>query len=375
MATWLSATAVLAQLKAEWELSSAAASWLTIAVQLGFVAGALASSFVNLADLLPPARLIAASAVGAATANALLVTAGSAGPAIALRFLTGVFVAGIYPPALKFLATWFKTGRGVALGILVGALTLGTATPHLVNALGGLGWETVVLVASALSLAGAVVALMVSEGPFPFPRAIFDPHQVRRTFANRGVRLASLGYFGHMWELYAAWAWIHIFFAELAGSASTGATIAFVAVGIGALGCYIGGRLGDSWGRTRTAALAMGISGACALVIGSLGSAPLWIAVAVALVWGLSVVADSAQFSTMVTELADQAYVGTALTLQLALGFTLTVVTIWLIPIVERSHGWGWAFALLAPGPALGTVAMLRLKGRPEAARLAGGRG
>lgn len=375
MATWLSATAVLAQLKAEWDLSSAAGSWLTIAVQLGFVAGALASSFVNLADLLPPARLIAASAVGAAIVNALLVTVGSAGPAIALRFLTGMFVAGIYPPALKFLATWFKTGRGVALGTLVGALTFGTATPHLVNALGGLGWKTVVLVASGLSIAGGAVALMVSEGPFPFPRAVFDPRQVRRTFANPGVRLASLGYFGHMWELYAAWAWIHIFFTDIGNDATAGATIAFSAIGIGALGCYMGGRLGDTWGRTRTTAAAMGISGTCALVIGSLGAAPLWVAVVVALVWGLSVVADSAQFSTMVTELADQAYVGTALTLQLALGFTLTVVTIWLIPVVEHAHGWGWAFALLAPGPALGALAMLRLKGQPEAARLAGGRG
>jgi MFS family permease len=376
MATWLSATAVLAQLRAEWGLSSAAGSWLTIAVQLGFVAGALVSSVVNLPDLLPPARLIAVSAVGAAIVNALLVTAGSAGPAIALRFVTGFFVAGIYPPALKFVSTWFKTGRGVALGILVGALTLGTASPHLINALGGLQWQTVVVVASLLSLAGAAIALLVPEGPFPFPRAVFDPRQVRRTMGNRGVRLASLGYFGHMWELYAAWAWVHIFFTDVTkGDARAGATIAFAVVGIGALGCYLGGRLGDSWGRTRTTAAAMAISGVCALVIGWLDGSPSWIVVIVGLVWGAAVVADSAQFSTMVTELADQAYVGTALTLQLALGFTLTVVTIWLIPVIESSHGWGWAFALLAPGPALGVLAMMRLKNQPEAARLAGGRG
>jgi MFS family permease len=169
---------------------------------------------------------------------------------------------------------------------------------------------------------------------------------------------------------------VHVFFTDVSGdNRKTGAAIAFAVVGVGALGCYAGGRLGDRWGRTRTTAAAMAISGACALTIGFLGPDPLWLLVIVGLVWGFAVVADSAQFSTIVTELADQAYVGTALTLQLALGFTLTVVTIWLIPVLERSHGWGWAFALLAPGPALGVIAMLRLKGLPEARQLAGGRG
>lgn len=376
MSTWLSATAVLAQLKTEWHLSSTAGSWLTIAVQLGFVVGALVSSVVNLSDLLPPARVIAASAVGAAAVNALLLVSHSAAPAIGFRFLTGFFVAGIYPPALKFVATWFKAGRGVALGILVGALTLGTASPHLVNALGGLEWRSVVLIASATSLVGALIALQVREGPYPFPLAVFDPRQTGRTFRNRGVRLASLGYFGHMWELYAAWAWMHVFFTHVAGdSARSGATIAFFVVGVGGVGCYLGGRLGDRWGRTRTSALAMALSGLCALTIGFLDDAPLSVVVGIGLVWGFAVVADSAQFSAMVTELADQAYVGTALTLQLALGFTLTVVTIWLIPVIETGHGWGWAFALLAPGPALGVIAMMRLKNLPEAAQLAGGRG
>ena len=374
MSTWLSATAVLSQLKDEWSLSSAAGSWLTIAVQLGFVAGALLSSVVNLADLLPPARLIAVAAVGAALVNSLLVAVDSSGSAITLRFATGFFVAGIYPPALKFIATWFKTGRGVALGVLVGALTLGTASPHLVNALGGVRWQTVVLVASALSLLGAVVVSFVKEGPYPFPRATFDPRQIGRTVANRGVRLASLGYFGHMWELYATWAWVGVFFTQLAsGDRETGAVLAFAVIGVGAVGCYLGGKLGDKWGRTKTTAAAMALSGLCALVIGFVDFVP--VAVIIGLVWGFAVVADSAQFSTMVTELADQAYVGTALTLQLAIGFTLTVVTIWLIPVIERSQGWGWAFALLVPGPALGILAMLRLKSLPEASRLAGGRG
>ena len=375
MSTWLSATAVIAQLKIEWSLSDAAGAWLTIAVQLGFVAGALASSFANLADLFPPARIIAVGAVAAALVNAALVLVDSAGPAITLRFLTGFFLAGVYPPALKFIATWFQVGRGVALGTLVGALTLGTATPHLINAFGGIHWETVVIAASFLSLGGGVISARVAEGPFPFPRAVFDPRQVRRTFGNRGVRLASLGYFGHMWELYAAWAWVHVFFSEVSGDRGTGATAAFAVVGVGAFGCYLGGRLGDRWGRTRTTVIAMTISGLCALAIGFASEGPLWLVVALGLIWGLTVVADSAQFSTMVTELADQAYVGTALTLQLSVGFTLTIVTIWLIPVIEVAHGWGWAFAMLALGPALGIIAMVRLRSLPEAAALAGGRG
>jgi MFS family permease len=192
---------------------------------------------------------------------------------------------------------------------------------------------------------------------------------------NRGVRLASLGYFGHMWELYAMWAWFLVFFREATGHPRGAAYATFAAIGIGGLGCWVGGVLGDRWGRTRTTAASMLVSGACSLGIGLLFNASTWLLVAVGLVWGFAIVADSAQFSTMVTELADQAYVGTALALQLAVGFTLTVATIWLIPVLQDHVGWRWAFAFLAPGPALGIVAMLRLRASPEAARIAGGRG
>jgi MFS family permease len=275
------------------------------------------------------------------------------------------------------MASWFHRGRGVALGILVGALTLGSALPHLVNALGGLEWTTVVWVTSAVTVIGGAVALSVAPGPYPFPRAVFDPRQAGRVFANRGVRLASLGYFGHMWELYAMWAWFVVFFrAHLGSETSAEAAYAtFAVIGIGALGCWLGGRLGDEWGRTRTTAAMMAVSGSCAIAAGLLLHASTWVLLPLCLVWGVAVVGDSAQFSAIVTELADQAYVGTALTIQLALGFTLTVVTIWLIPILESHFSWRWAFAFLAPGPALGIVAMLRLRSAPEAAHIAGGRG
>ena len=363
MTTWFSASAVLPELRAEWALSDSAGAWLTIAVQLGFVVGAVASSLVNLSDLVSPRLLILGGSAGAAAANALLVTADGPRAAIPLRFATGVFLAGVYPPALKLMATWYRAGRGTALGVVVGALTVGSAGPHLVNGLGGLDPDTVLAATSALTIAGGLVAwLAVGEGPFPFPRATFDPRQAGLVFANRGVRLASLGYFGHMWELYAMWAWFLVFFRAASGADSGAAVATFAVIGIGGLGCWVGGFLGDRIGRPETTAALMAVSAACALAIGLLVDAPTWVVLTVGLLWGFTVVADSAQFSTLVTELADQAYVGTAVTLQLAVGFTLTVVTIWLVPFLEDAFSWRYAFAFLAPGPALGIVAMLRLR-------------
>ncbi|MGH2748089.1 MAG: MFS transporter [Actinomycetota bacterium] len=381
MTTWFSASAVIPQLRSQWDLSDGAAAWLTIAVQIGFVVGAVTSSVLNLSDVLSPRYVILGGALGAAAVNGAIAVATGPALAIPLRFATGFFLAGVYPPALKLMATWFTQGRGTALGIMVGALTVGSAGPHLVNGLGGLDWQVVIVVTSLLTVAGGLVGgFAVTEGPYPFPRAIFDPGQSRLVFANRGVRLASFGYFGHMWELYAMWAWFVVFFsAQLAGRGITPGTApayaTFAVIGVGGLGCWIGGVLGDRCGRTNTTAAMMAVSGACALLIGLLFAAPSWIVLLVGLVWGFAVVADSAQFSTMVTELADQAYVGTALTLQLAIGFTLTVATIWLIPVLESEVSWRWAFAFLVPGPLLGIAAMLRLRALPEAARIAGRRG
>jgi MFS family permease len=379
MTTWFSASAVVPQLREEWHLSAGGAAWLTIAVQLGFVAGALVSAGLNLPDIASPKGVMLGGALGAAAANLLLLQAGGADRAIPLRLATGFFLAAVYPTGLKRMATWFVRGRGAALGVLVGALTAGSAAPHLVNGLGGLDWRTVIRWTSGLTTAGGLLAVAVADGPFPFPRAAFDPRKGREIFSNRSLRLASFGYFGHMWELYAMWSWFLLFFSESLRSRGpepgAGAAYAtFAVIGVGALGCWVGGVLGDRWGRTKTTALMMVVSGTCALVIGSLFGAAPWLVLAVGLVWGFSVVGDSAQFSTMVTELSDQSYVGSVLTLQLALGFTLTVATIRLVPYLRAELGWGWAFAALAPGPALGTLAMLRLRSVPEAAKIAGGR-
>ncbi|MGH2819316.1 MAG: MFS transporter [Actinomycetota bacterium] len=380
MTTWFSASAVVPQLRVEWGLSDAAAAWLTIAVQIGFVVGALVSAVFNVSDLVTARHVILGGAAGAAAVNLALLWADGPTLAIPLRFMTGFFLSGVYPPSLKLMSTWFVKGRGTALGIMVGALTVGTAGPHLVNGLGGLEWRSVIFVTSALTFAGGlIVELGIREGPYPFPRAIFAPRQARMVLANRGVRLASLGYFGHMWELYAMWTWFLVFFSDSLAArgsdpGSAPAYSTFAVIGIGGAGCWVGGVLGDRWGRTRTTALMMAVSGTCSVLIGLLFGGPAWAVLILGLVWGFTVVADSAQFSTMVTELADQAYVGTAVTLQLAVGFTLTIATIWLVPVVEGVAGWTWTFAFLVPGPLLGIVAMLRLRHLPEASAIAGGR-
>ena len=382
MSTWFSGTAVVLALRSEWALSAGEAAWLTIAVQLGFVAGALLSSITNLLDVLPARAVLVVSAFATAIANAAFAAAPDATWGLPLRFLTGVFLAGVYPTGLKLMATWFREDRGRALGIMVGSLTLGSAAPHLVRSLGMFNWRDVVLATSWLTLAGGLVGwLAVREGPFPFPRARFDPAQAGLVLRDRGVRLACIGYFGHMWELYAMWGWIAVFLADVftargGGGEPAAAAWAAAVIAAGFAGSWWAGAYSDRFGRTRSAALALAVSGACALAIGPLASyAPVWLVMAVALVWGASVVADSAQFSTMITELADPAYVGTALTLQLALGFTLTVATLWLVPVLRELGGWSAAFVLRVPGPVVGWVAMLRLQRLPEAGRLAGGRG
>jgi len=381
MSTWFSASAVIPQLRTEWGLTDSSAAWLTIAVQLGFVTGAVFSAVLSLSDIFHPKHVILGGSIGAALANAFVALAGGAAWGIPLRFATGFFLAGVYPSAFKLMSTWTRKSRGVSLGILAGALVTGNGMPHLVNGLGGLDWRVVIYGTTILTIAGGLLAeLAVDEGPYPFPKATFDPRQAGRVFGNRGVRLASFGYFGHMWELFAAYAWFLVFFSahlELRGE-GTSTTAAYTTFGfflVSGFGCWAGGVLGDRWGRTKTTALMMAVSGSCCLLIGTLFGRPTWLVLLVALVWGFAIVADSAQFSTMVTELASQAYVGTALTLQLAVGFLITVATIWLIPMFEATFGWHWAFALLAPGPVLGVIAMLRLKRAPDAARIAGGRG
>ncbi len=388
MSTWFSAAAVAPALARDWHLSPPQLALLTVGVQLGFVAGALALAVSGIADIVSTRRVFVTSALLAAAANVLLVpSAGDLRLAVPLRFVLGFCLAGVYPTGMKLMTGWFREGRGLAIGTLVGALTLGSAFPYLVAGIGLAGtldWQTVIAATSAGAVLSAViVGGFVRAGPFDAPTARLDLGWALRSLRNPAVRLANLGYFGHMWELYAMWTWLPAFLlASLQASRGEAAQVvgrlaslaAALAIGTGAAGCIVGGLAADRVGRTLLTAAAMAVSGACALAIGLLFGRSPGLVVAVAVVWGVSVIADSAQFSTAISELAEPQRVGSALALQTSLGFLLTAVSIQVLPFVLRAAGWQGAFGALSLGPAFGIVAMLRLRARPEAARLAGGR-
>jgi MFS family permease len=374
MTLWFSATAAAPAIAAEFGITSAGMPWLTMAVQGGFVAGTLVSALLNLADVINARRLFALGCVAGAIANAAIPFAPSAAVIVLLRAATGVALAFVYPPGLKIAAGWFLERRGTALGIVVGALTLGSAFPHLLAwAAADVPWRGLLWISSALALAGAaMVAMGVRDGPYVSASAPFDPRAVRQVISNRGVRLATLGYLGHMWELYAMWAWMPTFAA--ASIAAAGGTamrdrspdhnlVAFVAIASGAIGCVLAGRSADAWGKARIAGAAMAVSGSCALVSGLAFGRPLPVLLVFAVCWGFSAVADSAQFSALVVEYSPRTHVGTALTLQICLGFLLTMISMRLLPIVASATGWQWAFLALVPGPVLGAMAMRRLAG------------
>jgi MFS family permease len=372
MCVWFAAAAVAPHFRAAWGLSVTEAGWLTTSVQLGFVVGTLVAAVLNLADVIPSRAYFAASALLAAAANSSLLLAGGYAGALCLRFATGFFLAGVYPPGMKMAATWFRANRGLAIGTVVGALTVGKASPYLVDAIGGAGigfaiWSTTAGAIAAALLVGAGYR----DGPFAFQRRPFSWGLVGTVLGDRRWRLATAGYLGHMWELYAFWTWIVAFLAASAaaragtpwaGEYSTGVELAaFAAIAIGGPACVWGGRVADRVGREKLAIGALTASGTCALLAGFFfGSSP-WLLVPLVLAWGWFVIADSAQFSALVTELSPPHAVGTALTIQVALGFLLTMVTIQLVPAIAESVGWRWAFPVLAAGPAIGIAAMRRL--------------
>lgn len=368
MSLWFTASAVSPQLAELWGLSASQAGWLTTVVQVGFVVGTALAATLNLADLIPDRRYFVVSALLGAAANAAIAFAPGYGAALGLRFLTGFFLAGVYPPAMKMIATWFRSGRGLAIGTIVGALTIGKATPYLVQAFARTSVEFVLATASAGAVAAALlVQLGYRSGPHPFERRPFDWRLVGAVLGHRPTRLAIAGYLGHMWELYAVWTLVAVyfsqFFAARAGAGeAVGSLVGFATIAIGGVGCVLAGRWADRLGRERVAAWAMVVSGTCSLIMGWLMTAPTAVVVTLSLIWGFAIVADSAQFSALVTEVAPRHAVGTALTLQTSLGFALTAVSIWLTIAIAERLGWGPAFSLLAVGPVFGIGAMVRLR-------------
>jgi MFS family permease len=369
MTPWFSATVAAPGMIAEWGIGSTTSAWLTIAVQLGFVAGTFISAVLMLADRVSPRRLAAICSLIAGVATLSLTRRGAAPAEIIFwRALTGAALAGVYPPGIKIAAGWWRDRRGTAIGILVGALTIGSAAPNLVRAgLQTTDWRPVVITAAAAAVASAALfAFVVREGPYQAPSAPFDPRAVLVILKDRGVVLATAGYLGHMWELYAMWSSIGAFWTYVALRHSlpstTAAVFAFLTIAAGTVGCVVAGMVADRVGRPLVTIVSMALSGSCAVLVGFLISGPVLLLLCVAIIWGVSIVADSAQFSAAVTELTPPRYVGTAITLQTCAGFLLTIVTIRLVPVWASAWGWERAYLPLAIGPAFGIVAMWRLQ-------------
>ena len=371
LSLWYSASVIAPELIEIWNLSSNSEAWLSASVPIGFVIGALFSSYFGVPDRFNPRKVFAISAFIGAILNALLILVDYAFFGILLRILTGITLAGVYPIAVKILSQWFPQKRGFAIGILIAALTLGSSLPHfVVMFFSSLNWKLVIICTSVLALLSAIIVTYILEdAPIISEKSPFSLKLIKKVVTNKPVMLANYGYFGHMWELYAMWTWLPAFLTASFSAYSPEfphwfiALSSFISIGIaGGIGCVVGGLISDKIGRANLTIISMFISAICSILIGFTFGQFIWITLIICIIWGMSVISDSAQFSAAVSEIAEVEYVGTALTFQMCIGFLITIFSINLIPIIQRIVGWEWVFTILAIGPILGIVFMVKYR-------------
>lgn len=369
MSLWFASAAVLPEMAAEGAISSSRQAMLSSGVQAGFVLGALAVAASAIADRLDPRWVFAGSAIAAALANICLIWAPLGGNiAIALRVLCGALLAGVYPVGMKIAVGWGTRDRGLLIGLLVGALTLGSALPHLTSLLGGTDWRLTIAATSAMAASGGVIILGCRLGPHHARAPKFTTRAIGVAWRSPKIRYTYLGYLGHMWELYAMWAWIAVAatasYATVMsgdGAAQLAKLTAFLAIGLGGLACVFAGAIADRIGKAQVTIGAMAVSGAAAIGTAVSFGGPVWITFALIIIWGISIIPDSAQFSALVADGAPPDLAGSLLTLQTALGFALTTATVQATPLLAKSAGWPVVLALLGLGPMFGIAAMLRV--------------
>ncbi len=371
LSLWYSASVIAPELIENWNLSSNSEAWLSASVPIGFVIGALFSSYFGMADRFNPRKVLALSAFIGAVLNALLIIVDSGFFGILLRILTGITLTGVYPIAVKIISEWFPKKRGLAMGILIAALTLGSSLPHfIVMFFSSVNWKIVIICSSILALLSAfIVSFILEDAPVKSKKLPFSLKVIKKVVMNKPVMLANYGYFGHMWELYAMWTWLPAFLTASFLTYSPEiphwfiALSSFISIGIaGGIGSVIGGLISDKIGRANLTILSMFISAICSIIIGFTFGEYVWLTLIISIIWGVSVISDSAQFSAAVSEIAEVEYVGTALTFQMCIGFLITIFSINLIPIIQRIVGWEWVFSILAIGPILGIMSMVKFR-------------
>ncbi|MFG3551837.1 MFS transporter [Streptomyces sp. NPDC047725] len=368
LSTWYATSAVAPQLARHWNLDSGEVSWLTSCVLLGFAAGALVLGLMHVADRVRPGILLPLGALVAAACTALpaVLPLGFA-HTLALRFLTGVALAAVYPPGMKAVASWTLARRGSAVALVVASLTLGSALPHALRTLPLPGWRSVLLLSAAAAALATAFATTTRTGPYAS-----EPHPLRigaawQLFLNRRQQLVTLAYLGHMWEVYGLWTWSVALLAALPGSGGPVLDVPgwgpFLLIGIaGAVGCFATGSAADRWGRVRVTAVVVSISACCCLLAPALPLLPDTVTAVVLIIWGASVIGDSPMYSALLADSSDPTAVGTALTVQMALGYSLATAPVFLLPHLATHVGWPWALFSLAPGPLVSALSLRKLQ-------------